>query len=308
VNLRRNWPFFALVLLILAALPVGWFVFLAQPPQVVAPAVPVVVEEEPPRPVTIEVAELEGLVEVRQEDGSWLAIEMGQPLRSADAIRTAPGASAVLVGGGAWEVRMAAGTEISIDDLTASISRLMLQAGMATASVRGEGRHTFEVQAAGSDAVARTREGAFAMSNDGQGTVAVGTREGEVELAAGGKVVIVRAGQQSVVQPGGAPSDPTAIPSSLLLKVRWPDRKLLTRKRLVVAGQTDPGAHVSLGGQVLTADGEGRFSGTVRLSEGRNRLEVRATGVGGGAASSDVDLQVDTRGPGIGIDRNLWKQ
>ncbi len=60
-------------------------------------------------------------------------------------------------------------------------------------------------------------------------------------------------------------------------------------------------------GEVVTADGSGQFSRTVQLSEGKNVVEVRATSVGGTTAKSDADLQVDTRGPGIGIDQNLWE-
>ncbi len=305
---RKSWPFYLLVLLIAAALPVGWFVFLSRPPPAPPPPPPAALAvAEAPKPVHVQLGGIEGTVEVRSPDGTWRAVSTGEPLRSADTLRTGERSSAVLVGADAWEVRMSSGTEITIGELTASISRLMLANGMATASVRGEARHTFEVRAAGSDAVARTQSGEFAMSNDGKGTVAVGTRSGEVELAAGGKVVIVRAGQQSLVRPGQAPGEPTPVPSSLLLKVKWPERRLTRSRRLVVSGSTDPGAHVEVRGKVITADADGRFTQKLELSEGRNVVDVRATSVGGTTTTSDADLQVDTRGPGIGIDSNLWK-
>ncbi|MGA9521298.1 MAG: FecR domain-containing protein [Myxococcaceae bacterium] len=304
---RKSWPFYLLVLLIFAALPVGWYVFLARPPPAPPPPPPAPEIVEAPQPVKVHLDGIEGTVEIRNPDGTWRAVARSDELRSADVIRTGERSSARLVGSDAWEVLMSSGTEVTVGELTASISRLMLANGMATATVRGEARHTFEVRAAGSDAVARTRSGVFAMSNDGTGTVAVGTREGEVELAAGGKVVIVRAGQQSLVRAGQAPSDPTSVPSSLLLKVKWPDRRLTRSRRLIVAGDTEPGAHVEVLGKVITADGNGRFSQSVQLSEGKNVVEVRATSVGGTTAKSDADLQVDTRGPGIGIDQNLWE-
>src|SRR5262249_47351769 len=154
-------------------------------------------------------------------------------------VRTVEG-TATLTGGDQYEVQLEPQTEVAVDELTDSISRVMLGGGMATAKVQGTGKHVFEVHARNSDAVARTRQGTFAISNNLEGTVAVGTKEGEVELAGRGKTVIVRAGQGSVVRPGQAPSDPGTLPSSLLLKVDWPDNKILTHPEVTVAGQSEP--------------------------------------------------------------------
>ena len=67
----------------------------------------------------------------------------------------------------------------------------------------------------GGDAVASTDGGVFTVANNGKGTMALGTESGEVQLTGGGHVVIVRAGQQSIVRPGEAPSQPVPIPNSL---------------------------------------------------------------------------------------------
>lgn len=308
---RSAWPFYALIALILLALPAGYYLFLARPdapppPPPPPPKVEPVVEA--PKPVELRLAEVQGTVELRRPDGTWAPASKGDSLKSSDAVRTLDGSVAVLVGGEAWEVRMEPGTEVSVDDLTSSISRILLQNGMATARVKGDAKHTFEVRASGSDAVAKTSDGTFAISNNGAGLVAVGTKEGEVELSGSGKVVIVRAGQQSVVRPGVGPSAPTEIPSSLLLKVKWPERKLLKKRRLVVSGETSPGAHVEVGGRVIRARDDGTFRESVELAEGKNRVEVKALSVGGVRATSDADVQVDTRTPAFGIDRDLWKQ
>ena len=306
---RRRWAFYALAAAILLVLPLAYVLLLARPQQV-APPVPersAAPAPEPEKKREVRITELEGNVEVRGSDGAWVGATVGDVLSGANAVRTLDGAVAVLAGGEAWEVRMEPGTEVSVDELTDSISRIMLSNGMATATVRDAPRHSFEVRAAGSDAVARTSAGTFAISNNGTGTVAVGTRDGEVELSGSGKVVIVRAGQQSIVRPGQGPSAPTAVPSSLLLKVKWPQKSILTRRKLVVAGETEPGAHVEIAGRVVRTGMDGRFNQEVPLAEGNNRIAVRAVTVGGARAKSDVDLQVDTRDPTIGIDRNLWK-
>ena len=308
---RGRWLFPLLLTLILLALPAGYFFFLhtpapVLPPPVAAPVPPPEPEPEAPKLVEVSLAEVEGTVELRQPDGTWRPAQKGDLLRAQDAVRTSAGSMALLVGGEAWEVRLESGTEVAVDELTSSISRLMLESGMATAKVKGKERHSFEVRAAGSDAVAKTEDAEFAISNNGAGTVAVGARSGEVELTGAGKVVIVRAGQQSVVRPGHGPSEPTSVPSSLLLKVKWPSQRVHRTRRLVVSVETLPGAHVEVAGEVVRADEEGRFRHTLKAKEGKNRVQVRASSVGGVRTADEAELQVDTRAPRIGIDDDLW--
>ncbi|WP_163865093.1 FecR domain-containing protein [Myxococcus eversor] len=309
---RRQTPFFIGLALILAALPLGWFVFLRQPPPPPPPPAPLVVPAAAPavtRPLELELTEVTGTVEVKEGDGTWRKASVGMALRRHDKVRTDDGSYAVLIGGEAVEFRMDPGTEVSVEELTASVSRLLLANGMATAVVRPGKRHTFEVRAAQSDAVATLHEaGAFTMSNNGQGTVAVGTREGEVTLLGKGKVVIVRAGQQSVIRPGQAPSEPAAVPTSLLLKVDWPSERTRREKDLVVRGQTTPGSRVQVNDVRVLADAEGRFERKVKLREGSNTVDVRAVGVGRVEQREKAELIVDTRPPSLKTDSDIWNQ
>lgn len=305
---RRQTPFLLGLALILAALPVGWWAFLREPPT--PPPAPEVKTEapapEPAKPVDLEISEVTGTVEVRH-GGEWVPAKAGVRLRPSDTVRTKGGSYAVLIGGEAVQVRMDPETEVSVDELTDSLSRILLGNGMATTIVRPGKRHTFEVKAAGSDAVARTGEGTFTMSNDGKGTVAVGTREGEVTFLGQGKVVIVRAGQQSVVRPGTAPSEPTPMPSSLLLKVQWPAAATTRQRKLVVAGQTEAGGRVEVEGETLYPESDGRFSTTVTLKEGRNAVHVRALSVSGGKQEESRDIHLDTSPPKLQVDSEIWK-
>ena len=227
---------------------------------------------EPETAVELKLSELQGEVEVRRADGEWTKANVGQALSTADTVRTLDGAYAVLVGGEAYEIRMEPGTEVSVSELTHSISRLLLGRGMAQAKVKAGAQHTFEVRAAGSDATARTTGGSFAISNNGAGTVAVGTQDGEVEFFGSGKTVIVRAGQQSIVRPGRGPTEPTAIPSSLLLKVKWPTERELRRKTLVVSGEAEPGTQVTIAGRTAAVGADGRFAHKLELAEGKNPI------------------------------------
>lgn len=309
---KRRLPFVLAFAAILAALPLGYFAFLHAPPA--PPAVPPppapstpVVEAPPPRPLEMTLDKVEGTVEVRRGSGEWSPARVGSTLRPSDSVRTQDGSSAVLTDGDSLEVLMHPGTEVAVDALTDELSRVLLGNGMATASVKPGARRTFELKAAGSDAIARTTSGSFTLSNNGQGTVALATREGEVLLLSQGQPVTVRAGQQSLVQPGQAPSEPAPIPSSLLLKVNWPARSTLSRRKVVLTGQTQPGSRVEVAGHSVPTDAQGRFSHELKLSEGSNRVAVRARAVGGPEQQEQQELQVDTTPPGVEVDPIPWK-
>lgn len=300
---RRQAPFILGLVLILAALPLGYFLFLHQPPPPPAPPpapVPPPVAEKPPeKPVQMQINELVGAVEVRRADGNWEPLKPGMVLHASDSLRTKDSASAA-ISSDKVRFELEPGTELALQDLSDELSRVLLDSGMATVSVRTGTQHTIEVKAGGSDAVARTSQGTFTMSNDGAGTVAVGSREGEVVFEGNGKVVIVRAGQQSVVRPGsGGPSEPVKIPSSLLRKVQWPDKRQ-NKREVVVQGEAEPGTRLEIAGtgETFSPGRDGTFKRTVVLKEGENDVKIKAVSVGGTRDEAGQRFLVDTKPPG----------
>ncbi|HEX8701322.1 MAG TPA: hypothetical protein VF815_21025 [Myxococcaceae bacterium] len=298
-------PFLLGLVLILAALPLGYFFFLRDPPPTPVPVepvapqpAPVVEAPEPAKPVRLEITQVSGTVEVRAKDGSWVPVDKGATLGAADAVRTLNGSYAVIIGSESVEINMEPGTEVTVEELTTSVSRLLLGTGMATTKVLTGKGHTIEFKAANSDALARASEpGTFTMSNDGAGTVAVGARSGKVEFIGSGKVVIVRAGQQSVVRPGGdGPSAPMPVPTSLLRKVQWPSRQQ-NKKEIVVKGEAEPGSRLELAGKAFSPGQDGTFTVTVPLKEGDNEVKVRAVSVSGVQQEEQRKFSVDTRPP-----------
>lgn len=273
------------------------------PPSTPAVAVPAPAAA---KPVELKLTELQGSVEVRGADGQWRPAVAGDVLKPSDGVRTQDGSWAVVVGGEYWEVKMESGTEVEVGALSSSISQLLLASGMAHAAVKGAGRHTFEVKAKKGDAVARTDAGSFSISSNGEGTVAVGTHEGEVEFVGKGRVVIVRAGQRSVILPGQGPSDPTTVPSTLLLKVALPAVALSNKPKLVVVGQTEPGTRVEVRGRPVMTDATGHFEVPLQLAEGKNAIDVSAKSVGGTEAKSRHSVELDTQVRKVTIDKNLW--
>jgi hypothetical protein len=309
---RRRAPFLIGLLAILTALPVGYFLFLHDAPAPAPVSVPAPAPEarvpppapEPPRLMELKLQEIRGTVEVRQGGGEWRSASVGEALRASDAVRTLAGSYAVLIGGEAVEVRMEPGTEVTVADLTDTLSRLLLGKGMTTMRVRSGSHHALELAATGSDAVARSQGGAFTVSNNGSGTVALATLEGETSLSGQQRSVLVLAGQQSVVRPGQAPSTPTPIPTSLLLKVNWPDRP---RREILISGRTEPGSQVLANGEGVLPDAQGRFSFPLTLKEGSNPVRIQVRSVGGLQQEEQRALQVDTTPPkAVTVDPGLW--
>jgi hypothetical protein len=288
--------FWVLIGVILLALPMAYVVFLA--PKAAAPPPPVA-----SRIPELKISEVSGQVQVRRGSGEWAVARQGERLRSSDGVKTADGSRAVLAAGDAYEVKMEAGTEVSVAELSETISRLQLGAGMATARVKG---HKFEVRATGSDATATTSEGTFAMSNNGAGTVAVGTREGEVQLIGKGKMVIVRAGQQAIVLPGQGPTEPVAIPTSLLLKVSLPSALETANAQAVIAGNVAPGSLVEINGRRIKVDAVGKFTMPMVLRRDWNQVEVKGLGVGGQTADSTHRIKLDND-TGLSMEKPVWK-
>lgn len=305
---RRSAAFPLGIAAILAVAVAAYWLLLAR--RVTAPS------DVPPPPVLavdaghvagLRIAQVNGSVEIRRAAGEWARAQVGAALQPSDGVRTGDQSFAVLEAEDLFEVRMEASTEVGVEELSETVSRILLGTGLASARVRGHDRHHFEVRAARSDAVLRTDAGEFSISNNGDGTVAVGTREGAVELRGRGKVVVVRAGQQSIVRPAEAPTDPTPIPGSLLLKVALPPSTVVRTPALDVSGRTEAGSLVEVAGHRVPVDSEGRFTVKVPLAEGPNALGVQATGVGGGRVESTHQVGLDTKVHKLSIDRDLWK-
>jgi hypothetical protein len=303
---RSRAPFIAgLAALAAFAAAASWLMLRGDPPP--PPRVAVVTPPvEPDKVPELKLSELTGTVEVKSPNGEWHVAQKGDVLKPSDGVRTQDGSYAVLVGGEYWEVKMESGTEVEVGELSSSISRLLLGSGMAHATVRGGGRHSFEVKATKGDALARTDAGTFTISSNGEGTVAVGTEEGSVELVGKGRVVIVRAGQRSVVLPGQAPTEPVQVPGSLLLKVSLPAVTLTNKTKMTLVGQTEPGARIEVAGHVVKVDATGHFTTPLHLEEGQNPIGVRALSVGGVEATSKHSVELDTQVRKVTVDPNLW--
>ncbi len=266
------------------------------PAQTTTPPDPATQTSAPP----ITVVEIEGDVQKKAIDSEWISVQIGDALLQDDAIRAEDGSRAMLEIGKTAKVEVAEKSEFSVQEISKTGSRLRLEEGRISAVVTGEGGSKLKVEAKGSDAVAELEKGEFAMLSDGKGQVSVATKKGNARLSAASETVEIPAGMQSVVQPGGSPSGPEAIPQSLFLKVKRPGALVLRKSETVIEGTTTPGAVISINRVQIEVDESGSFRETITLSEGKNQVTVAAKDVTGRLEEEALpEITVDTKPPRV---------
>ena len=116
-------------------------------------------------------------------------------------------------------------------------------------------------------------------------------------------------GYQTVVSPGGVPKQPTQMPKSLLLKIKWPPDATTAKRRQIVVGTTNPGARVRIGSTFATADEKGKFRTVIELKEGPNEIQAYALDVFGRterATSPAIELDTKAPNPSIETSPDMW--
>ena len=267
------------------------------------------VEQTPSIPLTLSLTHLAGQVEISDGQGGWKLAEEGMVLSAQDSIRTQMHSHATLAIPGFFSVLLQPQSDFRVRMLAENAYRFLLEQGMLTADVMDNTNNLFEVAA--STAVARTRDGRFQVRVDKRGLVSVGTTRGNVDLEASGKVVQVKAGFLARVEKGKTPRDPIQIPKQLFLKVRWPTRTVISDRKLVVAGRTEPGARVQVDGILIEVDRSGRFHSVVALREGINRVSVESIDVGErNTVVKSPRFRVDTKADQFQIKTSpdMWKK
>ncbi len=249
-----------------------------------------------PAPMAMSVTEINGKVEVKSnENAGWTPAEVGVVLEAKDKIRTLINSQATLSMPGVFSVRLKSESEFKVKKLADNAFRFLLKEGMISAEVMQNPERLFEVSS-DRDVVASTRGASFSMNVSKSGLVSLGTTQGEVAVASMGKIVKVKRGFQVEVENGKAPTDPIKIPKKLFLRVRWPTKRDLAKRRLVVSGETTPGSRVSVSGIVVEVDANGKFKTVVALREGRNRLRVQAESLSGDKKEKhSPPIRVDTK-------------
>lgn len=253
----------------------------------------------PEQAMSLTVSRVQGQVELREaRTTTWSPISADARVSHDDALRTQSGSVAVLTAGNGVEVEVSESSQLTIGALARDNARVVLDSGRIAA--RAAGATELSVAVSGSDAVARTRGGAFAMLRDASGQVSVAATSGEVDLSAKQQRVQLHADEQSIVPVDRPPTPPSRVPSSLFLKVSHVGPSKVARRTTEFDGTASPGAVVSINGTAVHADENGHFRAKVPLAEGANPIEVKARDALGRTREEKLPtVHVDTQAPNL---------
>ena len=223
--------------------------------------------------VTIAIVDVQGEAERRRADGSWETIDASSSLAADDVIRTGEGATMELSVGPSVLVRVAEATELTLGEVSRSLSRIELADGRLASVVDADSGYRVRVEVRDSDAAAESDGGAFSILSRSRGPVAVAASAGTVSLSSGGEEVKLRSGELSVAERGQAPSAPEPVPTSLFLKLAQGVSVGPGQAEVEVVGTTVPGAVVRVAERSTSSRG-GAFKQRVVLREGQNAITV----------------------------------
>ena len=255
---------------------------------------------------TARVSVVIGTVEVRRsrQDG-WAPARAGDELGADDAIRTGDEGK-LEIDYENIKLRVHERSEFKVKTLTQTDVRGRLRGQLDTEVPEGHG--VVEIEAEGSDAVARTEGGAFSMTADGQGIVAVGSTSGWASLSAEGESVRIGAGMVSRVAGKEAPRPPSRALRNVLLSVTWPQQEETNQKAYPVTGKVEVGSRVFVGGQQIPVDRHGNFLTSVPLRMGKQRVAVVVSDVLGRKKRLNRNVLYDPTAPDVRLLKKPWSR
>jgi hypothetical protein len=270
--------------------------------------------QAPPRPAPaatddgriFQVASADGDVSVFRE-GRWIPIQHGDVLTSADVVRTAAGARAVLRLTAGTEIELRERVEIGLDRLSAAGASVNLRRGKVVARVSVSSEAL--VITTRDTRTANDGPAHFVVMTDEHGQVSVAALEGTARFAAAGKTVLVREGNETRSRLGEPPDDPEKIPEEVLLQVIWPTAEK-HGETAALEGRTTQAALVTVNGAPIPVAPDGRFAAVVPLREGANVVHVQAEDLAGRLREASTTLlRKPARPPRLAPEpAELWKK
>lgn len=250
--------------------------------------------------------EVHGRVEIKTPGGTWRPVAVGAAVGINDEVRTGPVSIARLQLGSQVTVELAEDTSINVAQLSQTLSRIRLQDGRVVSEVRAAKDFRFRVQVQGNNSQAETSSGRFGVMRRGAAPAVFAAEWGTLDVTGAGKRVTLQTGEQTQVIDNGAPSAPTPLPKSLLLKLGQPPPSRMRTRQFNAIGETSPGASVTVAAHRVTPDSSGRFTDTVALVDGPNEIVVQVEDVIGRKQTQRFPkVTVDARAPNV-AGRVVW--
>jgi hypothetical protein len=160
-----------------------------------------------------------GNIQVQPKNSlTWERAKEGMPLEPGDRVRTLTDSRGFITFTQGTTTKLEPGTDLVLNDLEndedEQPDKIMLEQRLGKTwtqvTERVDGKSYFQIQT--SSANIKVHGTLFATEVDMEGNTTVKTTEGSVSVNAQGKEVFVPSGQQTIVEPGGAPSLPTPMP------------------------------------------------------------------------------------------------
>ena len=259
----------------------------------------------PSKPQALEVVSVKGDVAVVGAKGET-AMTAGGRILPGEKVRTGHEGEAVLRGAGSSTITLSEHTQVSVAGVVDGVARLSLDEGQVRSKVNATEGNGVEVKG-GDGATVLTRGGDVAVGIDGQGNLAVATFEGNASLTHGGATRDVGAGQIAIV--AGGKVEVGAVPTSVLLKVAWPEAGKTKETTTKVQVELPKGATARVNGQPVRFGADGTAIAEVRLEEGENRIKLEARDIAGNQRTEESGVIIlDTRKPDISGGKIDWKQ
>lgn len=244
---------------------------------------------------TIRLADIAGDVAI-ERGGTRSPASEGATLSATDRLTAGKNGGATLELGEGNRVAVGPDTSLTVTSVTEEGVGIALEGGRVKATIRPDGP-ALDLTARGKRIEADDAD--FDVVVEGE-TVGVTTTRG-VLTAEGQRL----AAQQRLLMGEGKPLQ-LPVSEQLLLEMAWPADPRTPRPTLSVAGETEPGARVTVWiGTVeaaALAGRDGRFSVDVPLGEGVNEVRVSAINVFGQVTEANWAVTRDSTPPTIGVE------
>ena len=250
------------------------------------------------------VAAVQGSVEFVQE-GKVYVLQAGDLLSLQDVIRTGKGAR-VLLRRKSSELEVRENLEIQLQFIADKQAEFSILGGKGAMSATVQDvESTVRINSDATHAV-NVGPSRWVVARSEEGKVAVAVNEGNVQFAAHGHSVLVKAGSESVAAANAPPSEPVRTSEDLLLDVVWPE-ETAAHDVAHIQGKTSPSSTVSVNGHDVLVNVDGTFKAEVPLKVGNNAVRVQAQDLQGRKKVADETVKRQAKAPALeSAKEDLW--
>ena len=259
----------------------------------------------PSAPKALEVVEVRGDVSVVGKDGE-VGLLKGARVLPGERVKTGAEGEAVMRGAGSSTITVSERSSVTVDGVLDGVARISVEQGYVRSRVKpGEGAGV-EMRGGKEDAKVLTRGGDVSVGVDGGGNLAVATLEGTASLSHGGTTRELAKGQTAFV--AGGKVELGEVPTSLLLKVAWPDAGRTREAASKVSVTLPRGSSAYVNGAAVPVGPDGTGTASIQLEEGDNKIKLQARDVAGNELVEESGVIVlDTRPPEIKSGGTKWR-